>query len=341
MNKKAIVSKAMSSVGLPPVLTHLRSLYDDEITILAYHRILDIAGENDFPFDPELVSASPADFRWQMEYVRRHYTPISFRRLLDSLDGNDTLPPRPILITFDDGFDDNYRHAFPVLRSLDIPATIFISTGYIGQTRTFWFDWLYYLCNKSAVSSRAVRLGDKSFSLSRDPERRSGEISGLFGHAKTLPDEVLRESLSMLEKEHGTGYPENGFAASHPLNWDQVREMARHGIEFGSHTVTHPILANVSDAKLREELALSRSRIEQETGHPVAVICYPVGLEFAFNDKVIAMARATGYRLGVSYLPGVNSMKRMDRFRLKRLHVERYVDRDEFRAMLALPEIFV
>lgn len=338
--RKAAVARAMSSAGLPPVLTRLRGLREDEITILAYHRVLDIADEDGFPFDPELVSASIADFRWQMEYVRKLYTPITFARLLEGLDGNRALPPRPILITFDDGFDDNYRHAFPVLKSLGMPATIFISTGYIGQTRTFWFDWLYYLCNRAAVMNRGVRLGDREFVMSADPGCRHEEIAAIFSHVKRLPDEALRESLAALEKELDAGFPDGGYAESRPLDWEQVREMARGGIEFGSHTVTHPILANLGDASLRDELAQSKSRIEQETGQPVSVICYPVGMEFAFNEKVVAMANATGYRLGVSYLPGVNNIKRLARFRLRRLHVERYVDRAEFRAMLALPELF-
>ena len=339
--KKTILAKAMATMGLPPIVTRMRSLVCDEVTILAYHRVLDIADETAYLFDPDLISASSADFSWQMAYIQKHYTPITFRRLLDCLDGKDTLPPRPIIVTFDDGFDDNYHYAFPVLKSLGIPATIFISTGYIDQPRTFWFDWLYYLYNMAAASSaQPLNFAGTSFSLSCEPARRQEITANLYSHAKRLPDDDLRSEIAALEKRLGVSYPENGFAQSHPLSWAQVREMASHGIEFGSHAVTHPVLTNLSETKLHEELTISRARLEHEIGRPVDVIAYPVGYDFAFNEKVVEAVRKAGYRLGACYLPGINRAKQMDLFRLKRLHVERYVDRSYFQAMLALPEFF-
>jgi peptidoglycan/xylan/chitin deacetylase (PgdA/CDA1 family) len=339
--KKTLLSRAMSAVGLPPVVTRLRSLLRDEITVLAYHRVLDVEDEAGYPFDPELISASSGDFAWQMAYIRKHYTPITFARLLDCLDGKDRLPPRPIIVTFDDGFDDNYLNAFPVLEALGVPATIFVSTGYVDQPRTFWFDWLYYLYNMAAASSdESLNFADTSYSLSREPARRQEITAALYSHAKRLPDAVLRSEIAALEKRLGVSYPANGFARSRPLTWEQVREMASRGIEFGSHTVTHPILTNLGETQLREELAVSKARLEQETGRPVDVIAYPVGYEFAFNDNVIEEVRKAGYRLGACYLPGINKAKQMDLFRIRRLHVERYVDRSYFQSMLAFPEFF-
>ena len=339
-DKKAILAGIMTATGLSPMLTRLRSLLYSEIMILAYHRILDRVNEEDFEFDLELISAWTPEFEWQMRYVRKHYTPITFRYLLDHLDGKQALPPRPILITFDDGFDDNYLHAFPVLKSLAMPATIFIATGYIGQERTFWFDWLVYLCNKAAVAGKPVRLDGKIFFFSRNRTLRQQEIANMFFYAKRLPDDRLRRALMDVEREMGLTYPEGGFTSSHPLNWDQIREMAAHGIEFGSHSVTHPILANTSSAQLRDELTISKACLEQELGRPVDVLAYPVGQDFAFNGDVMAAARAAGYRIGVSYISGVNPASHLDLFRLRRLHVERYVSRDDFRCMLAIPRLY-
>jgi len=338
--KKAILTGVITAAGLSPMLTRLRSLLHSEITILAYHRILDRVNEEDYEFDPELISAWTPEFEWQMRYVRKHYTPITFRYLLDHLAGKQALPPRPILITFDDGFDDNYLHAFPVLKSLAIPATIFISTGYIGRERTFWFDWLVYLCNKAAVAGKPVRLDGKVFSFSRNSTHRHQEIANMFFYVKRLPDDRLRRALMDVEQEMGVTYPEGGFTASRPLNWDQIREMAAHGIEFGSHAVTHPILANTSSAQLRDELTVSKACLEQELGRPVDALAYPVGHDFAFNGNVIAAAREAGYRIGVSYISGVNATNNLDMFRLRRLHVERDVSRHEFQCMLALPGLY-
>jgi len=340
INKKRVLAGILQSIGIPSVARLIRKSSGHELKVLAYHRVLNIPDDQEFLFDHELVSASVDDFRWQMEHVRRHYTPISFKTLLDHLDDRRALPRQPILITFDDGFDDNYYHAFPILKSLGIPATIFISTSYIGQPRTFWFDWLCYLCNKAAIAGKSVSLAGNVYSLSNDWGKRQKEIADIFAFVKRLPDNVLRPGLTMLEKELGIEYPESGFTQSHPLSWEQVREMAAHGIEFGSHTVTHPILANIDNAQLREELTVSRIKIEQEINCPVDILAYPVGYDFAFNNNVIETAREAGYRIGASYISGVNNLNEMDMYRIRRLHVERYDTRAEFECMLTLPMLF-
>ena len=80
-SKKAYIAKAMSRTGVSPLVAALRMSMLTEVTILAYHRVLDSWNEKNFPFDPELISASTKDFRWQMKYVRDRYTPITFEAL--------------------------------------------------------------------------------------------------------------------------------------------------------------------------------------------------------------------------------------------------------------------
>ncbi len=319
----------------------LRSLLGSELTILAYHRVLEHWDEEQFEFDVELISASAKEFAWQMAYVRENYSPITFCQLIAFLDGRARLPKRPILVTFDDGFDDNYHHAFPILRSADVPATVFLSTGYIGGVRTFWYDWLCYLCNFAARSkNRAdITFGGKEFQLGYDLAQRRENISGLFGFVKRMKDDALRSELKRLEEDLDIEYPSIGFDASRPLSWEQVREMSEGGIEFGSHAVTHPILTNLSEGQLSEELNSSKRRIETELAQRVEVIAYPVGEDFAFDDAVIKASRDAGYRLGASYISGVNDLSDLDHFRLKRLHVERYTTRSDFQGMLAMPTL--
>lgn len=321
-------------------MTRLRSFVWSEIAILAYHRVLDSWNEESFEFDPELISASVEDFYWQMGYIKRHYSPVTFRQVLNHLNGATPLPPRAIIVTFDDGFDDNYVHAFPVLRALDIPATFFLATGYIGQARTFWFDWLFFLCNQAAATGMPVRIGGNELHLSNDIANRRIEIDDILSHAKRLPDAELRSDLEKLEQKLGLEFPAAGFAQSRPLSWDQVREMAACGIEFGSHTVTHPILTNLTRIQLDEELTNSKSQLEQQLERIVDAIAYPVGGKFAFNSPVVEAVRNAGYKIATSYLPGINNLKSLDLFRLRRLRVERYTSHEDFKGMLALPEFF-
>ncbi len=335
--KKSFLAKILSQTGLAPSFVRLRAIVKAEITILAYHRVLDQWDESAFEFDIELISASVQDFEWQMRYVRECYSPITFRDLIAFLDGQSELPPRPILITFDDGFDDNYFHAFPVLKRVGVPATIFLSTGYIGGTRTFWYDWLCHMCLRASCSRPSIIFAGREFPMGTDPSQCRGNIAELFKFVKRMQDVALRAELLKLETELQLDYPVEGFTQSRPLKWEHVREMANEGIEFGSHAVTHPILTNLTRQKLHEELLVSKLKIEQETSQRTEVIAYPVGEDFAFDGAVVDAALASGYRMGASYISGVNNLEDLDYFRLKRLHVERYTSRSDFQGMLAFP----
>lgn len=338
-SKKAYIAKAMSRTGVSPLVAALRMSMLTEVTILAYHRVLDSWNEKNFPFDPELISASTKDFRWQMKYVRDRYTPITFEALGAHLEGKKALPSKPLIVTFDDGFDDNYMHAFPILRELELQATFFISTSYIGQSRTFWFDWLHYLV-KRYLPVRTIRFCELELSKTGVPKQIEDQIGNVLAYAKRLPDVKLRSALVALEKMVGIEYPQSGFPESLPLNWEQVREMSANGQEFGSHSASHPVLTNLTPDMLRVELADSKARLEEEIQRPISAISYPDGNSLAFNDDVVEAARNAGYRFGASYVGGTNNLNRLHHFRLKRLHVERDTTREDFEGMLACPELF-
>lgn len=310
-----------------------------ELRILAYHRVLDIDDDRSFEFDPDLVSASVDDFEWQMRHVRDRYDPITFHDLIEFIEKGKPLPACPVIVTFDDGYDDNYRHAFPVLRSLNMPATFFVSTGYIGQRQTFWFDWVFYLCRRAAERRHILKVGDALFPFDRDNAAR--QVRSAMHALWMLSDAERRIAIAGLEESLDMKPPDEGFAHSMPLDWAQLGEMAATGMEFGSHTVSHPVLSRISnEVDLRYELTESKRALEQRLACTIDVLAYPVGREFAFNDQVEQATRNAGYRIAVSYAPGTNKLKQLEAFKLKRIHVERDVSRSEFAAMLAAPALF-
>ena len=245
-----------------------------------------------------------------------------------------------MIVSFDDGYDDNYLNAFPVLRSLEIPATIFVSTGYIGSGKPFWFDLVAHILYHAPNGSLTVKALGIALSLDTGVDSRRIAASRLVGALKRVSNAQRLDILDWFEREHGDAMKSGDFRLSHPLDWDQIREMSAAGIEFGSHTVSHPILSRLDDEELRQELTQSRLRLEQELGKPAPVLAYPVGGPEEFNEKVVQAATAAGYRLGVCYMPGVNRLGDVDRFRLRRQHVERYTSNAYFSGLLSLPEIF-
>ncbi|MEO8152864.1 MAG: polysaccharide deacetylase family protein [Rhizobacter sp.] len=334
--KKALLAKLMAGAGL------MRGRMTDgprNLVVLAYHRVLDVANEDDFASDPELVSASISEFRRQIKFVREHWNPISLSAAMAAIDSGKKLPPRSVAITFDDGHFDNHTHAFPVLREFGVPATIFLSTQYIGSNDMFWFERVSALLFRAPAGDLRVADTDTVLQLNGVASRRS-ESERLLAVLKRVPDARRKELLQWLETKLGEHAPRDP-AISGALNWDQVREMSQHGIEFGSHTVTHPVLSMQSDEEIRFELDQSRKVIQNETNTPVDLLAYPVGKSYAFNDKVIAIAKECGYRAALAYIDGVNDAALANRFALRRIAVERYIPHSLFMARMTFPRVFV
>jgi peptidoglycan/xylan/chitin deacetylase (PgdA/CDA1 family) len=329
----------MAGIGAMRIATALRSRFTRAVPILAYHRILDVPNEDEFPFDVELVSASVSAFAEQMTFLKDHYQPITLSALLSCVDDARPPPRGAIVVTFDDGFADNYYNAFPILRRLGIPATIFLPTGYLDRQQMFWYEKLTH----DVMTTRATQLrllDEVPLSIGEDAPSRRSVLAALLRRLKRVPNQVRLDCLSDLERQLSPAVDCNGDPRSGPMNWEQVAEMARAGIEFGSHSVTHPVLSMLDPPDLDFELRASKASIEAATGNPCQTIAYPVGGREAFNPRVQQAVQAAGYRLGLSYVSGVDVPADWDPFALRRLHVERYTGTNRFRAMLAAPALF-
>jgi peptidoglycan/xylan/chitin deacetylase (PgdA/CDA1 family) len=305
------------------------------VRILAYHRVLDADPDN-FAFDEGVISASTEGFCHQMDFVRRNFDVLSFKEICDLETAGKSLPRRSLIITFDDGYRDNYTQAFPVLKQMGLPATIFLATGHIGQSRLFWWDTIAY-CVKHA-RRKAVNLECVSSSPIdlATPDGRRDAITAILRWVKQAPDEMKHRFLDGLSRELDAELPD-GLAGGMHLSWDEVRQMADSGIEFGSHTVTHPILTNVDAATLDRELIESKKTIEQQLDRDCIALAYPVGGRGKFDESVKEAARRAGYRYGLSYDEGVAALRDSDRYALPRIHVESDQTLNLFRAGLMFP----
>lgn len=337
--RKDLVARMMGAVGLPAMM-HSFNLGAATVPILAYHRVLDLPADLDaYPYNPELVSASVAGFAAQMRHIKRHLNPISFAQLKAAMDGAEPLPPRPVIVTFDDGFDDNYRYAFPILAELRMPATFFLATGYIGTRESFWFERLYALLAHSTPAAISLDALARRLPLGATPALRRQTALDLLQAVKHMGDSDRRSMLAELEAQLAESADLTRYQGlSQPMAWEQVREMAAAGMEFGSHTVTHPVLPQCSDEDLAWEMVWSRRTLERQIGRECKNFCYPMGLADA---RMEAAAIEAGYDFAVGYLPGINTYGDMQRYLLRRLHVERYTSAPYFAAMLALPSLFM
>ena len=337
--KKVRLGELFSQLGLADLCARTGLGAGRKLRILAYHRVLDLGDEASYGADPELISASVADFDAQMRFVQRHFRPVRCADVIDALERDQPLPPRSVIVTFDDGHIDNYTNAYPILSRLGMPATIFVSTEYIGSDRMFWFDRIASLLYFAAPG--AVRLDAVDFECTLgDVASRRSASDALLSLLKRIPDLQRRTCLAELEQRFASQRPSVSASGRHCLSWDEVRTMLQGGIEFASHTVSHPILSQLDDSALLHELGASRDAIRRETGHDVPVIAYPIGKRGAYDARVIQAAQRCGYRLGISYETGTNPARGFDRFELRRIAVERYTSLAMFKASLCLPEVF-
>ena len=277
--RKDLLARMIGAVGLPAAM-HTFNLGGVHVPILAYHRVLDLPADIDtYPYNPELVSASVAGFAAQMRHIKQHLNAITFAQLKAAIDGSEPLPPRPVIVTFDDGFDDNYRFAFPILAELRIPATFFVATGYIGTAESFWFERLYALVAHSAPAAMSLDVLARRVTLGTTPALRRQTALDLLQVVKHLSNADRLSMLAEMEDQLAASADSAcDSALSRPMTWAQAREMAAAGMEFGSHTVTHPVLPQVSDEDLAWELVWSRRTLEQHLRRDCKVFCYPMGL---------------------------------------------------------------
>lgn len=324
--------------GLLRLMQMARSWLRSDVRILAYHRVLRLPDQDAFDFDIELVSASPEGFREQMLLLKRHFQPVSLVEAIATLDAGRYLPANAVAVTFDDGYDDNYRIAFPILRELGIPATFFVSTGHIDSGEPYHYDWLVHMILVTRAPTLSLpELGiDTAVPPSRSARRAlASQVLRALKNIDVASQSIL---IDRLEREwqmpRGPNHPD-----CRPMRWDQLREMRAAGFEIGSHGVHHHMLAKLPQEELESELNDSRASIEMQMHAPARLISYPVGGDRAFDQRVISATRNAGYVAACSYICGTNPRNLPDRYALYRLPVERVMGAGWFDAMLTLPEL--
>lgn len=275
--------------------------------ILYFHRVNDDG-------DPFFEAMPRAVFERQMRFLARHYRVVSLAEAARRL--SEGGPPEPVVaLTFDDGYQDNYLNAFPILQRYGLPATIFLTTGSIDSREPLWFERLALAVKKSPHTFVDLELDIPRRLWMRTEAERLQANAQIFAFLRSLPDLERRQWLAeILAQLDGR---DQGERRDKMLTWDQVRFMKAGRIDFGGHTVTHPFVSRLQPEQACWEISECKSRIEDELQAPVEHFAYPNGREEdfgAWNKKVIQEA---GYQAAVSTLWGVNYSS-TDRMELRR-----------------------
>jgi peptidoglycan/xylan/chitin deacetylase (PgdA/CDA1 family) len=316
------------ALGLLAGLERTESRRSNVLRILAYHRIGHPEAESERA-DPTLFSATPEQFAEQMQYLADHYAVLSVDDLLAALDSGRALPPRSVMITFDDGYRDFGEHAWPVLKRLGLPAVLFVPTAYLtnGQNR-FWWDELYGAVFQT--EARELSLPGVGFWPMQNAVQRSQVFLQVKSYLKTLNHRqtltAVDQILQTLEVE-----PQAGAAL---LGWEDVRRMSQEGLTVGPHTRTHPLLSRITLQEARQEIAGSQQDILDQVGRAWPVFAYPSGHPDDLCVELTTVLQQEGFRLAVTMIEGHNVLGRTPLLQLRRLGMAPHLSLDEFRLAL-------
>lgn len=339
MRKKELLAHLIGNSTVSKLLIKCRQLLKKELIVLAYHRVTD-HDLNTYQYYDGLISATTEEFDFQIAYIKKHFTPISMDQVINHVEHDHPLPPKAILVTFDDGFDDNYHNAFPILKKHNVPATIFVSTELISTTQSIWFDQLAALIRNTNQQKIEIQELGQIFHLNSNKENRSDSQNEIFAVLKSTEGKLMKAILARLFKEFSNELSLLPSEKSRMLTWEQIQEMSKFDIQFGSHTVSHPILSQLSLEDLQFELKESRTILEKMVGKVVKSISYPNGGRNDYNDQVLSETKDSGYTVGFTYVSNNNQLPIVKPFELDRIHVEHYVNRNYFRCLLYWPELF-
>ncbi len=272
--------------------------------------------------------ASEGDLRSHLLYLRRYYRILHAEAALEELYGQRKNKQRrrdrhtALVLTFDDGYRDNYTHAFALAHELQIPFTIYLLPGYIESGEYFWWSEGKRLVGRAEVDE--IALDEYTYHLCHAEERTA---------LARVIDARLRSAQSVAEREDfltsiraRLGVPSSTLVEdlpSLPLTWKQILEMEESGwVSFGAHTMGHPILAYLTDkAEIAYEVATPRIILDQQLGHPIRTFAYPVGQLRHISDDVVQVVKLAGYDWACTTRHGFNT-RESNPYLLKRIEVD-------------------
>jgi peptidoglycan/xylan/chitin deacetylase (PgdA/CDA1 family) len=266
------------------------------LSVLTYHRIVPRGHGTSGQRPPNTLFTD--EFEQQMAFVGKRYDVLDGTELRAIAGGTSAISRNSIAITFDDGYENNFLYALPILQRHRMHAAFFLTTGLIGTKGTLWFDRLdrlLYAVPSSEVLSSLRRLDNTPI----------GPEEGIRPYFKRLRSARQSELLNRLERQFGSDETRNPDRAAYAMmSWDQVREMVSAGMTIGSHTESHQILAAVSQEEVRAELVCSRKCVEEETGRECWCFAYPNGTSRDFRAADELAVENAGYLCAFTQIPG-------------------------------------
>ena len=287
--------------------------------ILLYHRIVD--DHSRFLNKGPVVHYHIKHFEKEMRYFKKNFHILSMDEVVHRIKSGLGFERPSLAITFDDGYQDNYTLAYPVLKKYGVPATIYLTTSLIGTMVRTWPDQieLALLKTKKDYFSLPSLFGAKLNWITTETQKQKANMR-VAEALKLKPDmereKLMQEFFEVLEVD---GVCQKHQGPRMMLKWSEVKNMAQNRITFGAHSHTHPILSRMPFQKAKEDIFYSKKIIEENLGIKVRHFAFPNGRDQDFSEELRDYCREIGFKSVASVNYGLNDSKIDSAMRLKRI----------------------
>jgi len=279
------------------------------LRVLTYHRV-DWPQENPHLY-PGVLSASPTEFANQLNALQRRFHLVSLEEVLQASHHQLQLPPRSVLITFDDAYQSFADFAWPELRRRNIPVVLFVPTSFPDHPeRTFWWDRIYWSLYSTKVNS--LTLDGETIPIG-SLESKNRAARRVMTSIKQRPHD---EAMTLVEEIGDKLRVES--RPNEVISWEHLARLTKEGVTIGAHSHTHPLMNQLPLEVAKEEAETSRAILQDRLGQPIDSFCYPAG---GFDDNVVDLIKQLGFQMAFSTYRGINEMASCDRFRMRRINV--------------------
>ena len=288
----------MALVASTVAVPYWRALVRDVAIVFMLHRFADAERGVD--------GITTGSLRANLAFLRRHRFGLgSFQDLLSEPPPGKGRKTPLVLFTVDDGYAEFASVAAPVFAEFDCPVTVFLTTGPVDSSTWFWWDKVEHAIHTTNLRGMRLQLGNETASWNWDaPHERQHAVSAIVERLKAIPNEAKLTILATLAERLEVNLPDAPPPRYAPMSWSDVRRCATRGVTFGPHTVTHPILTQVSDAQAEWEISESWNRLRSECTATVPVFCYPNGL---FSSREVNILRRSDLIAAVTTEPYYSS----------------------------------
>lgn len=282
------------------------------LIVFNYHRVGD---PQKTPYDGGVFSATAEALDEQVAFLKKRLPLIGLEEAIAIAEGKQKIVGATAMITFDDGYRDNYDLAFPVLRAHGIPAVFFLVSSYVGSRYVPWWDEIAYLAKQSRKDSirlkypRDLRIGN----VRANPAAAAEQLTALYKEPNVDGGRMLEAMSEACEIPRARESADRLF-----LDWSEAREMLRGGMEIASHTHTHRILSKLTAEEQYTEATVSKQILEEQLGTRVEAMAYPVGLRSSFSPETQQALQRAGYRAAFSFYGGLNRTPPITPFEIRR-----------------------